>query len=49
MLDKYRGWSEQERWREYHRRTREFTEQHGWVDAKVYDAFVGRLLKELDL
>lgn len=48
MLEKYRGWTEQQRWEEYGRLKREWEARHGW-DEKAYDAFIKRILDELGI
>lgn len=48
MHAKYKGWTEQQRWIEYGRLKREWEEKNGY-DEKAYDAFVARILEELEL
>lgn len=49
MDKKYKGLSEQDRWIEYGRLKREFTETYGYVEPAVYDAFIARITKSLGL
>jgi hypothetical protein len=48
MDRKYKGWSTQERQREYARLKQEWTESHGY-NEKAYNAFIDRITKALGI
>lgn len=49
MLSKYRGLSELKKWQEYGRLKAEWCAKYGYGDAKAYDAFIDKIVKELGL
>lgn len=48
MDRKYKGWTIQERQREYSRLKQEWTQSHAF-NEKAYDAFIARITKELGI
>jgi hypothetical protein len=49
MAPQYRGMTEQQRWIEYGRIKREWTEKHGYSDPAAYDAMVKKACEDLEL